>query len=153
MNMSDLSRVIEQVGKDRGIKKEVIVEALEQAVLMAAQKKFGVGARLEAHYNHETGEIELFQFKTVVEDENEIGDPDVDIALEEARKLDPTSSSATSSASSSTRRPSAASTLRPPGRSSSRKCATPSATSFTASSSAAKAKSSLASLAAWSAGR
>lgn len=89
MNMSDLSRVIEQVGKDRGIKKEVIVEALEQAVLMAAQKKFGVGARLEAHYNLESGEIELFQFKTVVENEDEIGDPDVDIELVEARKLDP----------------------------------------------------------------
>lgn len=89
MNMSDLTRVIEQVGKDRGIKKEVIVEALEQAVLMAAQKKFGVGAKLEAHYNPETGEIELFQFKTVVENEDEIGDPDVDIALEEARGFDP----------------------------------------------------------------
>ena len=89
MNMSDLSRVIEQVGKDRGIKKEVIVEALEQAVLMAAQKKFGVGAHLEAHYNQESGEIELFQFKTVVENEDEIGDPDVDVDLLEARKLDP----------------------------------------------------------------
>lgn len=89
MNMSDLTRVIEQVGKDRGIKKEVIVEALEQAVLMAASKKFGVGAHLEAHYSQETGEIELFQFKTVVENEDEIGDPDVDIALEEARTFDP----------------------------------------------------------------
>jgi N utilization substance protein A len=89
MNMSDLSRVIEQVGKDRGIKKEVIVEALEQAVLMAAQKKFGVGAHLEAHYNQDSGEIELFQFKTVVENEDEIADPDVDVDLVEARKLDP----------------------------------------------------------------
>lgn len=89
MNLTDLSRVIEQVGKDRGIKKEVIIEALEQAVLMAASKKFGVGAHLEAHYSQDTGEIELFQFKTVVENEDEIGDPDADITMEEARKLDP----------------------------------------------------------------
>ncbi|MEW6055277.1 MAG: transcription termination factor NusA [Bdellovibrionota bacterium] len=89
MNMSDLSRVIEQVGKDRGIKKEVIIEALEQAVLLAAQKKFGVGAQLEAHYNPESGEIELFQFKQVVPTEDDIGDPDMDIDLVEARKLDP----------------------------------------------------------------
>ncbi len=88
MNITDLSRVIEQVGKDRGIKKEIIIEALEQAVLSAAQKRFGVGAQLESHYNPETGEIELFQFKTVVENEDEIADPDMDIDLEAARSLD-----------------------------------------------------------------
>lgn len=89
MNITDLSRVIEQVGKDRGIKKEIIIEALEQAVLSAAQKRFGVGAQLESHYNPENGEIELFQFKTVVENEDEIADPDMDIDLEAARQLDP----------------------------------------------------------------
>jgi len=41
MNPSELSRVIEAVGKDRGIKKEVIIDALEQAVLTAAQKSTG----------------------------------------------------------------------------------------------------------------
>ncbi|MGE4234320.1 MAG: transcription termination factor NusA [Bacteriovoracia bacterium] len=87
--MTELSRVIEQVGKDRGIKKEIIIEALEQAVLLAAQKKFGIGAKLEAHYNNDNGEIELYQFKEVVENEDEIGDPDMDIDLGEARKLDP----------------------------------------------------------------
>lgn len=88
MNMSDLSRVIEQVGKDRGIKKEIIIEALEQAVLMAAQKKFGEGAQLESHFNPETGEIDLFQFKQVVETEDDVGEPDLEIALDDARKLD-----------------------------------------------------------------
>lgn len=88
MNISDLTRVIEQVGKDRGIKKEIIIEALEQAVLSAAQKKFGVGAQLEAHYNPDSGEIELFQFKTVVATEDDIADPDVEIEMNEARKLD-----------------------------------------------------------------
>ena len=89
MNMSELSRVIEQVGKDRGIKKEIIVEALEQAVLVAAQKKIGEDAQLEAHYNLDSGEIELFQFKTVVETEDDIMDPDTEIDLISAQKLDP----------------------------------------------------------------
>ena len=89
MNLSELSRVIEQVGKDRGIKKEIIIEALEQAVLSTALKKFGVGAQLESRYNQDSGEIELYQFKTVVENEDEIGDPDMDIPLEEARGFDP----------------------------------------------------------------
>ena len=88
MNLSDISRVIEQVSKDRSIKREIIIEALEQAVLASAKKKFGVGAQLESHYNEESGEIDLFQFKTVVENEDEIGDPDMDIELEIARKYD-----------------------------------------------------------------
>lgn len=88
MNSSELSRVIEAVGKDRGIKKEIIISALEQAVLMAAQKKFGPTAILEAHYNNDSGEIDLFQFKKVVESEPEMLDEAEEIELQEARKLD-----------------------------------------------------------------
>jgi N utilization substance protein A len=89
MNRSELSKVIETVGKDRGIKPEIIISALEQAVLMAAQKKFGTTAVLEAHYNNESGEIDLFQFKKVVESEPEMLDEAEEIELGEARKLDP----------------------------------------------------------------
>ncbi|MGK5082168.1 transcription termination factor NusA [Bdellovibrionota bacterium FG-1] len=89
MNASELSRVIEAVGKDRGIKKEIIISALEQAVLMAAQKKYGAHAVLEAHYNNDTGEIDLFQFKKVVESEPEMLDEAEEVEIKEARKLDP----------------------------------------------------------------
>lgn len=88
MNLSDLSRVIDQVGKDRGINREIIIEALEQAMLMAAKKKFGPTAELEAHWNAETGEVEIFQFKRVLESEDDVGDHDSEIGLAEARKLD-----------------------------------------------------------------
>lgn len=89
MNSTELSRVIEAVGKDRGIKREIIISALEQAVLSAAQKKYGPLAILEAHYNEETGEIDLFQFKKVVESEPEMLDESEEIEISEARKLDP----------------------------------------------------------------
>ncbi len=89
MNASELSRVIEAVGKDRGIKKEIIISALEQAVLMAAQKKYGPHAVLEAHYNGDTGEIDLFQFKKVVESEPEMLDESEEIEIKEAYQLDP----------------------------------------------------------------
>ena len=89
MNASELARVIETVGKDRGIKKEIIISALEQAVLMAAQKKYGPNAVLEAHYNTETSEIDLFQFKKVVDSEEEMLEPSEEINIDEARKLDP----------------------------------------------------------------
>jgi N utilization substance protein A len=89
MNSSELSRVIEAVGKDRGIKREIIISALEQAMLQAAQKKYGMNAVLEAHYNNDTGEIDLFQFKKVVESEPEMLEEAEEIDIEDARKLDP----------------------------------------------------------------
>jgi len=89
MNSSELARVIESVGKDRGIKKEIIISALEQAILTAAQKKYGVNATLETHYNNDTGEIDLFLFKKVVDNEEEILEPNEEIHYVEATVLDP----------------------------------------------------------------
>ncbi len=85
MNL-DLNRVIEQVGKDKGIDKEVIIEALEAAMLTASRKKFGTRVDIEAQFNPEIGEVELFQFKTVVET---VEDPENELTLEEGRELDP----------------------------------------------------------------
>jgi N utilization substance protein A len=89
MNTSELARVIESVGKDRGIKREIIISALEQAILSAAQKRYGPNAVLEAHYNSETGEIDLFLFKKVVESEPEMLEESEEINIDEARVLDP----------------------------------------------------------------
>ncbi|RLA98923.1 MAG: transcription termination/antitermination protein NusA, partial [Deltaproteobacteria bacterium] len=82
----ELNYLIEQIGRDKGIDKELIIEALEDAVLKASRKRYGAHRDLEAHYNEELGEIEVFQFKTVVE---EVQDPDLEISLEEAKKIDP----------------------------------------------------------------
>jgi N utilization substance protein A len=82
---SNLNYVIEQVGKDKGIDRKVIIEALEQAVLTASRKKYGHQGEIEVHYNEEIGEVELFQFKRVVE---ELMDPANEISLEEAKDLD-----------------------------------------------------------------
>ncbi|HMK51302.1 MAG TPA: transcription termination factor NusA [Thermodesulfobacteriota bacterium] len=82
---SNLNYVIDQVGKDKGIDRKVIIEALEQAVLTASRKKYGHQGEIEVHYNEEAGEVELFQFKQVVE---EITDPSTEISLQEAKGLD-----------------------------------------------------------------
>ncbi len=82
----DLNYVIEQVGKEKGIPKDIIIEALEEAVLSASKKKFGSQLDLEAKYNAEVGEIEIFRFKTVVED---VEDPDMEISIEDAKEQDP----------------------------------------------------------------
>ncbi len=82
----NLSNLIEQVGKDKGIAKDVLIDALETALLKAAEKRFGAGKEIEAHYMEESGEIELFLFKTVVK---EVDDDDLEITLEDAVELDP----------------------------------------------------------------
>ncbi|MBW2038660.1 MAG: transcription termination/antitermination protein NusA [Deltaproteobacteria bacterium] len=82
----NLNYFIEQVERDKGIDKKVIIEALEDALLKASNKRYGPHKDIEVHYNEELGEIEVFQFKTVVE---EVQDPDLEISMEEAREMDP----------------------------------------------------------------
>ena len=62
-----LSRVIEQVGKEKGIDKEVLIETVEAAIKTAAKRAFGDQRDIEAQYNEETGEVELFQVNVVVD--------------------------------------------------------------------------------------
>jgi N utilization substance protein A len=83
---SELTRIIDQVGKDKGIDKKIIIEAVVMAMETAARKKFGVNKEIEAQFNEDTGEIELFEFRNVVD---EIDLEDTDILLDDARKLDP----------------------------------------------------------------
>jgi transcription termination/antitermination protein NusA len=85
---SDLAKVIEQVGRDKGIDKEVIVDAVKQAMLVAARKKYGTYREIEAQYNEELGEVELYEFKEVVTKEVFV-DEEVEITYEDAIKLDP----------------------------------------------------------------
>jgi N utilization substance protein A len=82
----NLKHSIDQIVKEKAIDKKVILEALEQAVLTAANKKYRNTRELEAHYNEEIGEVELFEFVTVVE---EVHDSYKEIDLEEAREADP----------------------------------------------------------------
>ena len=85
---SDLAKVIEQVGRDKGIDKDVIVDAVKQAMLVAARKKFGTYREIEASYNEEAGEVELHEFKEVVTKEAFV-DEEIEITYEDAIKLDP----------------------------------------------------------------
>ena len=83
----DLNRVIEQVSKEKGIDKSILISALENAMISAAKKTFGHQRKIEAQFNPEIGEVELFEAKTVVET---IQDAATEVTLEEAREtLDP----------------------------------------------------------------
>jgi transcription termination/antitermination protein NusA len=82
----NLNLIIDQVVKDKGIERSILVEALESAVLSAANKKYRNTRDLEAHFNPEVGEVELFEFVTVVD---EVIDSYKEIDLGEAREIDP----------------------------------------------------------------
>jgi len=84
--LSDLKRIIEQISRDKGIEKHLLVETIEEAVRSAARKKFGSRRDMEVQYNEELGEVEIFQFRTVVEN---VEDEQTEISLEEASALDP----------------------------------------------------------------
>ncbi|MCI0454969.1 MAG: transcription termination factor NusA [Candidatus Dadabacteria bacterium] len=86
---TELSRVIDSVCKDKGVDKDAIIGAVEEAVLSAAQKLFRMqdkNKELEVRYNEDEGEVELFEFKKVV---TNVTDPDMEIGVEEAGELDP----------------------------------------------------------------
>ncbi|MBW1667564.1 MAG: transcription termination/antitermination protein NusA [Deltaproteobacteria bacterium] len=83
---TELNRVIDQVSREKGLEKENLIKTLEEAVKTAAKKKLGPNYDLEVSFNEEIGEIEVFEFKEVVE---EVQDDHLEISLEEARKIDP----------------------------------------------------------------
>jgi transcription termination/antitermination protein NusA len=85
---SDMSRMIEALGKEKGIDKNIVINAVTQGMLAAAIKKYGTYREIEAQYNDESGEVELFEFKEVVEDKDFIDD-EVEIKMTQAKELDP----------------------------------------------------------------
>src|SRR5690606_35279680 len=81
----NLNLVIDQVAKDKGIDRQVIVDLLEQAILTAAKKTFGQERELEAHYNEEKGVVEVFQVLTVVDQITDPLEAPNQLTVEEAR--------------------------------------------------------------------
>jgi N utilization substance protein A len=79
-----LLQAIEMVAKDKGIDKARLIKTVEEAILKAAQSAFGPNRELEARFNEETGQVDLFQYMTVVED---VADDDREIGLEDAQKV------------------------------------------------------------------
>ena len=67
-----LDMVLEQVGRDKNIDKSVLVNALEQAILTAAKRTFGMNREMEAKFNPETGSVDLFLIVNVVDEDDAI---------------------------------------------------------------------------------
>ena len=79
----DLNAILGQIGRDKGIDKTVLIEAVESAMLSAARKHFGHNLNLECKLNEDSAELEVVQFKIVVD---EVQDPGTQISVTDARK-------------------------------------------------------------------
>ncbi len=83
----ELKKAIEQISKDKGIDHSMLISTLEDAVRTSVLKRFSDDMDVEVTYNDETGDIEVFQFKVVVED-GDVANENTQIALAEAREHD-----------------------------------------------------------------
>lgn len=82
----NLKRIVDQICRDKGIDRALLIDAIEEAVRSAVRKKYGNRREIEVQFNEELGEIEVFQYRTVVD---EVYDEETEISLEDARQLDP----------------------------------------------------------------
>jgi N utilization substance protein A len=81
-----LYQTIEQISREKHIEPEVIVAAIEDAMVVAARKYYKTEEELRSKFNPETGHVDVFAVRTVVE---EVTDPQKEMTLAEARKVDP----------------------------------------------------------------
>ena len=84
----DLVAIFEHMERERGIKREIVIEAIESALKAAARKGMKGEANITAEINPRTGDIEVFCEKEIVE---KVTQPAMEISLEAARLLDPDS--------------------------------------------------------------
>ena len=82
----ELIMVIDQLGREKGIDKEILFEALESALLSASRKSLGPGDNVRIHIDRKTGEFRVYHRKKVVE---EVVDPEAEMTLAEAQALAP----------------------------------------------------------------
>src|SRR6187399_1470421 len=79
-----LQQTIEALAKEKGIEPDVVISAIEEAVATASRKYYKTGENLKTRFNLETGQVDLFALKTVVQD---VTNPAVEIAIDEARQM------------------------------------------------------------------
>jgi N utilization substance protein A len=86
---SELYNTIDALSREKGIDPQIVVSAVEDAIVMATRKYYKTQENLRAELDKETGKINAFAVKTVVETPEQVEDPLLQITLEDARKLDP----------------------------------------------------------------
>jgi N utilization substance protein A len=79
-----LQQTIEALAKEKGIEPDVVISAIEEAVATASRKYYKTGENLKTRFNMETGQVDLFALKQVVQ---EVTSPATEISIDEARQM------------------------------------------------------------------
>src|SRR5271167_2348598 len=86
---SELYNTIDALSREKGIDPQIVVSAVEDAIVMATRKYYKSQENLRAKLDKDTGKINAFAVKTVVETPEQVEDPNLQITLDDARKVDP----------------------------------------------------------------
>lgn len=81
----EIIHVIDQISREKGISRDVLVEALLSALLSAARKKMDGRTNVHIRFDEQTGRFDFYETKTIVE---KVADKDYEISQEEAKKID-----------------------------------------------------------------
>ena len=85
---SEIYNVIDALSREKGIDPQIVVSAVEDAIVAATRKKDKSQENLRAELDKETGLIRVYAVKSILASEDDIADPQLEISLEEAKKID-----------------------------------------------------------------
>jgi transcription termination/antitermination protein NusA len=86
---SELYNVIDALSREKGINPEIVVSAVEDAIVVATRKYYKTQENLRAELDKETGHIRAYAVRAIVETPELVEDPNAQIALDDARRIDP----------------------------------------------------------------
>ncbi|HPU85742.1 MAG TPA: transcription termination factor NusA [Candidatus Latescibacteria bacterium] len=86
MNRDDVLEALRQVAREKNVTMDLVIDTLEEGLLSAAKKKFGLSDNIDVEVDQNTGEIVIWAHKAVVE---KVEDPAIEISLADAKKIDP----------------------------------------------------------------
>jgi N utilization substance protein A len=86
---SELYNTIDALSREKGIDPQVVVSAVEDAIVVATRKYYKTQENLRAQLDKDTGRIRAFAVKSVVETAEQVEDPTLQVTVDDARKIDP----------------------------------------------------------------
>ena len=81
---AELLHALEQLEREKGINKDILVEAIEQALISAYKRSFGSAQNVEVVIDRTTGDVRVFTHKTIV---GEVKDPATELSIEQAKRF------------------------------------------------------------------
>ena len=86
---SELYNVIDALSREKGIDPQIVVSAVEDAIVVATRKYYKTQENLRAELDKESGQIRAYAVRSIVETHDQIEDPLSQIALDDAKRIDP----------------------------------------------------------------